>query len=293
MSPHRLTPTDRLIVVYLALAPVAFAFPRRVDAWLSLACAHALLILLILRPAPGDRMLRPVVHAAPRAAGALHAWYPLLLVPLFYAELPLLNQSIHGSRYFDPLILSWERTLFAGQPSRELAGAAPWRWLSESLHAAYLSYYPIIYLPPIWIALRRGAAARDSTIFAVMLTFFVHYLLFIAFPVEGPRYRFPQPDGTTGRGPLQALTHAILEAGSSRGAAFPSAHVGIAAAQCVNAYRHHARLLVPLVPITIGLSIGAVYGGFHYAVDVIAGAGLGLITALAAPTLHRVLERPA
>ena len=37
--------------------------------------------------------------------------------------------------------------------------------------------------------------------------------------------------------------------------------------------------VVPVV--TIGLGFGAIYGGFHYAIDVVAGAALGVSTAFA------------
>jgi membrane-associated phospholipid phosphatase len=39
--------------------------------------------------------------------------------------------------------------------------------------------------------------------------------------------------------------------------------------------------------VTLGLAAGAVYGGFHYVVDVIAGALLGVLTALAGLRLMR------
>jgi membrane-associated phospholipid phosphatase len=35
---------------------------------------------------------------------------------------------------------------------------------------------------------------------------------------------------------------------------------------------------VPMVVVSVLLGLGAVYGGFHYAVDMLAGAAVGLIS---------------
>jgi membrane-associated phospholipid phosphatase len=80
-----------------------------------------------------------------------------------------------------------------------------------------------------------------------------------------------------------------LSQGSSRGAAFPSSHAAIAAVQAVNAYRHLPRATPLLAAITVGISIGAVYGGFHYGVDMMAGLALGLLAAWASPAIRRAL----
>jgi membrane-associated phospholipid phosphatase len=82
----------------------------------------------------------------------------------------------------------------------------------------------------------------------------------------------------------------VLEAGSSQGAAFPSSHAAIAAVQTVNAYRHLPRATPLLAAITLGICFGAVYGGFHYGVDMMAGLALGLLTAWAAPAIRRALS---
>jgi hypothetical protein len=63
-----------------------------------------------------------------------------------------------------------------------------------ALHAAYLSYYFIIFVPPLRAVPARPHAMRlpARRSFAVMLSFFAHYLFFIFFPVQGPRYLFPR-----------------------------------------------------------------------------------------------------
>ena len=104
------------------------------------------------------------------------------------------------------------------------------------------------------------------------------------FPVQGPRY-FGPPEGVPD-GPMRRLTLLILENGSSRGAAFPSAHMSIMTAQAVLALRLQPKLGALLTLGMLGVGVGAVYGGFHYAVDMAAGALVGWVSAWFALKAH-------
>ena len=57
--------------------------------------------------------------------------------------------------------------------------------------------------------------------------------------------------------------------------------------QALLALRHQPR--VGRWVLAIGLGAGAVYGGFHYAVDALAGAALGVLIVPVAPMLKRRL----
>jgi membrane-associated phospholipid phosphatase len=210
----------------------------------------------------------------PVSAGAFADWLPLLLVPLLYAELPYLMGA--APVYHDAVVQRWEATLFGGQPARTLAGGLRYRWLSELLHLGYLSYYPVIYLPPLLLYLtgRREAFAR--AVLASMLVYSVCFLTFAVFPVQGPRYLWGTP-ASVPEGPIRSLARLILERGSSRGTAFPSSHAAIAAAQAIVTLPYARRLGIGVAIASLTLMIGAVYGGFHYAVDIIAGAAIGLV----------------
>lgn len=125
----------------------------------------------------------------------------------------------------------------------------------------------------------------------MVAAFLLHYVVFIYFPVQGPRYLFPIPGGAVAEGPIFGLAHGILEAGSSRGAAFPSSHMAIGVVQTVSAVRFLPRAAPVLLLATIGLGVGAVYGGMHYATDMIAGTVTGLAIALVFLHLDRRAAR--
>src|SRR2546427_12714463 len=94
--------------------------------------------------------------------------------------------------------------------------------LSWFLHSCYLAYYAILYASPLglWFSGRRDAGRR--TIFAVMGTFYICYVVFLFFPVAGPRYTFDLlHNAATAVWPARA-TPWPPGLGASRGAALPS-----------------------------------------------------------------------
>lgn len=214
----------------------------------------------------------------------LGEWTPLLLIPLAYAELPHINQ-VFSTGYYDGWILEFEQAVFRGDPSATWAGAFPTRWFSELIHASYLSYYALIYAPPLMYYVTGNRRAFFTASTAVMLTFFACLVVFVLFPVQGPRYLRPAPVGIPD-GPVRALVLWVLEGGSSQGAAFPSSHVAVAVAQVAVMTRFYPRSSVALGVLTAGLALGAVYGGFHYATDAVAGAVVGLVAAASVPTIR-------
>jgi membrane-associated phospholipid phosphatase len=145
------------------------------------------------------------------------------------------------------------------------------------MHAAYLSYYPILVGAPsvFWLTGRRAAARR--ALLLMMSTFYVCYTIFLIFPVAGPRYLFPLADNAATAAPLAAFTHRLLSAGSAWGTAFPSSHVAVAVVAAWCAWRALKPLGALLLPAALLLALGTVYGQFHYAVDAVAGVVLGVL----------------
>lgn len=281
----------RLYALYLFVAGIALAFPYRPSNWPLLVLVHIVAIMMLLNIKPFPAVYAWLNARVPRLVEGVGDWFAILLVPLLYTELAALNASIFDGRYFDSLILSVEQAWFGGLPSRDMALAWPNLALSELLHFSYLSYYLIIFGPPFYLYLKKQRTAMQAMVFTLLFSFFAHYIFFIYFPVQGPRYLFPAPGGEIARGYFYKLTHKLLEAGSSQGAAFPSSHVGVSFAQVAVAFALVPSLGPLLLVLSTGLAVGAVYGGFHYATDAVVGLVYGLLLFALAPYAARLLTR--
>jgi membrane-associated phospholipid phosphatase len=214
--------------------------------------------------------------------GVITDWLTIVAVPFLYAELP----SIHVGSLHDALVQRWESDWFGASPAHVAALRWPSHGLSELLHAAYLSYYAIIVLPPLVLYL-KGDRAEFARVTAGLLTIFaLCFAIFIVFPVAGPRYEWSAPPGVYD-GPIRRFVLNVLEAGSSKGTAFPSSHVAVAAAQSAMTLGWSRRFGVGLSVVTLLLAAGAVYGGFHYAVDAVAGGLIGCAVGTVFSFAHR------
>ena len=277
MSGERSQTGLKILAVYLAVsappAAIAFAAGRTSRAILVLHL-FALIIVAVL-------LYRP-------RAGLITDWLPLASIPFLYAELPRL--ALTGLN--DSSVQRWELSTFDTSPAQELAGRWSAPLVSELLHAAYVSYYAIIYVPPVVLYLRGRRESFFSTVAGLMTVFAFCYLTFVVFPVAGPRYLWPPPPGVFD-GPVRRFVLNVLAAGSAKGTAFPSSHVAVATVQSILAFRRSARAGVALSVITTGLALGAVYGGFHYGVDVLAGAGVGLVIGITLLFASRDASVPA
>jgi membrane-associated phospholipid phosphatase len=271
---------DALAVSYLA-ATGALALASRSQTGLWLAALHAAGILGVLALGRLPRPRHPLV------AFVRIAW-PVALTPVFYMELATLNQLLFPG-YQDALVQRWEESLFGVQLSVRASEWAPWPWLSELLHVGYVSYYLVVpaALVSAWAA--GGREGLERVVFTTALGFFLCYLCFAVFPVAGPRYDFPKISGPPSEGPVFALVHRILESGSSKGTAFPSSHVAATLSAWLAAGTVSRRALLFLAPFAIALTLGTVYGRFHYGVDAAAGVLFAVAAYLAAPPLIRRL----
>jgi membrane-associated phospholipid phosphatase len=211
----------------------------------------------------------PRLRARGGAAGFLGEFYPLLATVGLYTAIGFVN-SARGVSH-DAAVQAWEQALFGGQPSRDWIRAAPSPWLAIPLHAGYLSYYFVLAAAPLglWAAGRRDGARRATL--AMMAAFYLCYAAFLLFPVAGPRYAFAPADNLATRTAIARFVQRLLDGGAAWGTAFPSSHVAVAVVAAVSAFREWRALGAVLIPAAALLTLGTVYGQFHYAVDALAG----------------------
>lgn len=281
LTPPHARAGDLLAASYLGATGVLAAVSGTPTGW-TLAGLHLV----------GLALVHLVAHVpVPRnPLGAfLRLGWPVAITPLFYMELATLNQLLVPG-YFDAAVQGWEEALFGAQLSIVSSGWYDALWFSELLHLGYVSYYlvvPTALLAAWWSAGRDGL---EGVVFATALAFYLCYLCFAVFPVAGPRYEFVRITGPQTDGFLFTLVHGILEAGSAKGTAFPSSHVAATVTAWLAAGRRNRRVFWALSPFAVALTLGTVYGRFHYGIDALAGL---LFAAVAVPWAPRLMARLA
>ncbi len=264
MALGPLAPIDRATLAYLGLA-LGFTLvrgPRTLPLALLLPGVLAVVALVATILAPRARRSGPLGQL-------LAEIYPLLLTPALYTHIGLVNAA-HGIAH-DALVQRWELALFGTQLSVAWIRAFPSASWSTLMHAAYLSYYPILAAAPLglWFAGRRTASR--AAVLAMMSTFYACYAVFFLFPVAGPRYSFAMAENAATAVPLAVFSHRFLELGSAWGTAFPSSHVAAALVAAVCAWRGWRPLGAVLLVAAALLTLATVYCQFHYGIDALCG----------------------
>ncbi|HEX7123981.1 MAG TPA: phosphatase PAP2 family protein [Gemmatimonadaceae bacterium] len=255
---------DKATLLYVVVASGALALSFLDDdipGWPWLAVAHLLLVALIF--------LAPAGRRAGPAGRFLADWYPLLLLAGLYGEIGVL--TLDAGFQNDWIIQRLEEWVFGSEVAYRWIREVPSPALSWILHSCYIAYYPILYASPLglWVIGRRDASR--ATIFAVMATFYLCYLVFLFFPVAGPRYAFDLAHNAATQVAPARFAQWLLDRGDSWGAAFPSSHVAASVVATGMAVRYWRPLGLVLLPFTAGLVLAVVYGQFHYAVDALSG----------------------
>jgi len=265
----RIRPVEWLLLAYSVLvAGVAVSRAREISGWEWLVIAHGLLIGLI------GLFTWPRLG---RLGRALREIFPLILLLALYAELDVLNSGERA--IYDSVVQRWEASLFGGQPSRDWWRSYPSALWSSVLHAAYLGYYLILAIPPVWLTARGDVVGLRRFLLMIMSAFVVCYVWFLFMPVAGPYYVFPRPEGAFVDNLPARLVYGALSGGSSYGAAFPSSHVAATVAAVIASWKASRRLGILLILPALLLMVSVVYCQMHYAVDAVAGLLIGLIVA--------------
>lgn len=260
-------PYDWVAIGYLALTGMLILiFHKNVVRWHLYLLARALWIAGIVS-------LTFVNEKMPLPLQFLRDWYPLSTIAIFYFEMGKLTQMVF-QRYFDETVIRWEKRVFKGMPSLELSDRFPSIILSEILHLCYFSYYVIAVFLAAWLYFGGRIGPFQETVFAETLTFNLSLLCYPFLPTTGPRYLFEKIQGKLSKGFFFRLTHSIVSRGSSKGTAFPSSHISLSMIVLLYALRYDSTAFLILLPMCIGLTLGTVYGRFHYAIDALVGAAL-------------------
>jgi len=214
----------------------------------------------------------------------LRNWYPvLLLTPMFeelgrtttilfpyWAEIPLMR--------LDHLLFGVHPTVWFGQIAHP--------WLTEYMEFSYFMYFLLLPIAGLPLYFRRGEEDFDKFLFNVLLAYYISFIGFLFFPARGPWETMVGLHSA----PLQggfflSLVSRIQSMGSIHGGCFPSSHVAAAFAILISAKRYEKTVFWVLLPIVLSLAVAVVYTRYHYAVDSLAGASVGIACAFIGPQI--------
>ena len=265
-------PEDTAFVIYLVTVAVLVTwFHQGVERWWYYVLTHSLTACLIV---PWLRFSTGHSHPVIRF---FRYWYIPIVLGFFYEQINGFVLGIHGM-YLDHYIVSFEKSLFGFHPTvwLEQFVSPP---LTETMKLFYNSYYWLGPVLGLSIYFRGELTAFRRTVFSIVMAFFISYLGFFLFPVEGPRYVLSD----LYKGPLEgyvvtALQDFIMEVGDIHGGCMPSSHVAVALVVLLLAWTYRKRMAVWMTPFVTMLCISTVYNRYHYVSDVVAGVVVGLFS---------------
>jgi membrane-associated phospholipid phosphatase len=263
-------PIDLLVIAYSALmAGMILLLGRPLAGYADeLAFYFGAAVISVL-------IVRFVDETTDRLRAFIRLLYPAILFTAFY-RVTGGQMFLLFDHFFDSQVVGFERALFGEEVTlfidRHFLNAG----VTEILSFCYFCYY--LLFPGFLIAafVRRHDRIIREYLTAACITFFVSYMLFWLYPVEGPRWHLATAYAHSVEGPLfRRLVEFVIANAAVRGGAMPSSHTGVALVTLIFCFRYYRRAAWWLLPIVIGLALGTFWGRFHYFSDTVAGAIIG------------------
>ncbi|MGW8180512.1 MAG: phosphatase PAP2 family protein [bacterium] len=214
----------------------------------------------------------------------LSLWSPIIFFWAGYLWAGETLTAVHPpGKTFDKGIIAIEKRLF-GQPSLGMAKGRP-RWLTELMHFFYATYYSYTPILGIYLYDQKRFNEFEAVSFAVLFGYLVSYTFFALTPVMGPRWSLVEEgllarsdQRLKGYGLTRVMNHLMYHGLAHKGGAMPSSHSSTAVVFLVWAWRiwgFEGALLAGIV--VVGMWTGAIYGRYHFLLDVLIGAAIGLV----------------
>ena len=243
---------------FSALAMVALVMRRRPRA------GHALLLSAALALV--------IVFASRMASTTARAWAGHLYLVAAYWIPALLATGAPGTWFEQWLVRSdarWRRHV-SGVPG----------WIAQVCEVAYLLCSPLVPIAFL-VAWRSGDPADvNRFLMAVLGAGFLCYGTLPWLVSRPPRLLSLETVPVHGMNRINVF---VLERVSHQLNTFPSGHVAVSIASAFSVWTVSAPAGAVIGVVALGVSVGAITGRYHYVVDVMTGAVVGVLSALAMP----------
>jgi membrane-associated phospholipid phosphatase len=239
---------------FSALAVTALAMRRRPHARRALLLSATLVVLVLIT----GRM----------ASATIRAWAGHVYLLAAYWIPSLLAAGVAGTWFEEWLVSSdtrWRRYV-NGLPA----------WLAHVCEFAYLLCYPLV--PTAFLVVWTRGDDMDVNRFwmAVLGAGFACYGALPWLVSRPPRLTSGERTRARGVARINAL---VLNRLSHQLNTFPSGHVAVSVASALGVWAVSPPAGAVIGAIALGVSLGAVTGRYHYVVDVVAGAAVGVLSA--------------
>jgi membrane-associated phospholipid phosphatase len=268
--------TEWLLIGYFSY--VALISPTR-SPLLVLLLAIALVAVL----AYGESRGNPLFFSIARD------WAPLLLTLIAYREMDWFT-PLAWDHHLEFRWIEFDRSLlyrWGLQHAIESIGAV----LPSYLEFCYLLVYAVGPFTVTVLYLEHRRTRVNQVLLLYLLGTLLAYALFPYFPSQPPRTLFGDSDLPTVMTAIRRFNLWIVNGYGIHSSVFPSAHVSSAfsAGWALLLYLpNRKRYGVGMLIYAASVSVAAVYGRYHYAVDVLAGLGVSLVAAFIVfwPRMH-------
>jgi membrane-associated phospholipid phosphatase len=202
--------------------------------------------------------------------------YAVLLFGFFYRDAARYI-FIFFDHWFDPALMHAQAAIFGQSPVHYLARfGSP--WLLDFWMIGYGFYYLMAPTAILLMLLNRRPDLFRRTVVAAGAAFFVSYTLFFLFPLEGPRYALQNELPPLKGFIFYPFVMWVQNKGSIHGGCMPSSHTAVAWIVTYYSARVNRTAGRILGILTALLTVGCVWGRFHYFTDVLAGLTIFAVT---------------
>ena len=267
-----MTLTDRIyLVVHGLLAALVFARHDDIAHW-PLYAAWNLAAIAAIVCLSSKRQDSSVWAFA-------HDWLPVVFFISVFEEVSVLSLTLRGG-WQNSILVRGEAALFVVPPGEWLRRFVN-PWLTELLDFGYFTFYPLYpALAGVFWAWRKrpqfaGAFRRLTD--SLSVGYVVCYVTYLLFPTRSPSHDLGLDPTSSLRstGPFHLLVRLIQGHAGVHGNAFPSAHIMLAVVVLCFTFWYFRRFVLPLLVCVLLMCLASVHDGYHYVIDVVAGAVLG------------------
>lgn len=216
--------------------------------------------------------------------------YPMLLFTFLYEETGYLVHLIVPN-WLDLWVNKLELGLFGVYPTVALEKIS-FPVLNDFMSLGYISYYFLLPVLGINLYWKKKIKEIDYFLFTTCVTFYISYLGFIFFPVEGPYKNLLTLHSQSLEGYIfTPFAQYIIDNAAIHGGCMPSSHVAVALIVLIFAFKYTKVLRWVMTPFVLTLFVSTFYCRFHYLTDMVAGLLIGWAVFIISQPLFKKLEK--